>query len=578
MRPTCFLISWLVVVFAGAAGEALATIDLEWRPVVQEATVGEVVAVALYAVSSSTVDQPFSSVTAILQWDASRLELVGHVDGGALPWDVIGFPDDSGLDGLNAPFTGVVPLVPDNDGSALFRAYVDPGNASALATSDGSLITTFQFRAIQPGAAPLSLVTALGLFSKTFVTDAAFPGVDVTGTIGPDVQVAIQIVDCNGNGISDADDIASGTSEDCNSNAIPDSCDSTDGTAADCDGNGVLDSCDIASGAGEDCNANGVPDACDIDSGTSADCDGNGVPDDCDGGCQPPPPPPGGGGGNGGSGGGSGGGGGGNGSTPPSCEDLDSDGDKVNDCDDQCDNTPSEDLVDADGCGCSQIDTDGDGVGDPCDNCPNVTNADQTDTDQDGLGDACDDTPGVIEAPDGDGDGVGDPADNCPAKSNGSQIDTDQDGVGDACDNCLDVANRDQADRDADGIGDACAPQTPEPPPADDDGDGIGDEADNCPAAANALQEDADEDGWGDACDNCPDMANADQLDTDGNGTGDACEAPIAPNSPTDLNEPQPVPAVDGRVAPCGMCGSGVAIVFFPMTLLFWMGRRRLDR
>jgi len=35
-----------------------------------------------------------------------------------------------------------------------------------------------------------------------------------------------------------------------------------------------------------DCNANGLSDACDIANGTSADSNGNGVPDECEGGCD----------------------------------------------------------------------------------------------------------------------------------------------------------------------------------------------------------------------------------------------------------------------------------------------------
>lgn len=52
--------------------------------------------------------------------------------------------------------------------------------------------------------------------------------------------------------------------------------------APDCNGNGVPDACEIASGALADCNGNGVPDACEIASGALADCDRNGIPDDCD--------------------------------------------------------------------------------------------------------------------------------------------------------------------------------------------------------------------------------------------------------------------------------------------------------
>lgn len=50
---------------------------------------------------------------------------------------------------------------------------------------------------------------------------------------------------------------------------------------SDCDGDGIDDGCEIASGAELDCNGNGVPDDCDIVSGTSEDCDADGIPDDC---------------------------------------------------------------------------------------------------------------------------------------------------------------------------------------------------------------------------------------------------------------------------------------------------------
>ena len=49
----------------------------------------------------------------------------------------------------------------------------------------------------------------------------------------------------------------------------------------DCNGNGVADSTDIATGSSQDCNANGVPDECDLASGYSIDIDGDGQLDDC---------------------------------------------------------------------------------------------------------------------------------------------------------------------------------------------------------------------------------------------------------------------------------------------------------
>ncbi len=94
---------------------------------------------------------------------------------------------------------------------------------------------------------------------------ADIPTVADTGQGPPpivDIGAFEAFIDCNGNGVPDADDIASGTSEDCN-------------------GNGVPDECDTASGASQDCNGNGVPDECEPDS------DGDGTIDAC----EPPPPP-----------------------------------------------------------------------------------------------------------------------------------------------------------------------------------------------------------------------------------------------------------------------------------------------
>lgn len=64
----------------------------------------------------------------------------------------------------------------------------------------------------------------------------------------------------------------------------------------------------------------------------------------------------------------------------------------------------------------SSVDSDGDGVVDCVDNCPQIPNPDQGDHDQ------------------GGGDGRGDVCDNCRCVANPAQADTDRDGVGNACD------------------------------------------------------------------------------------------------------------------------------------------------
>ena len=137
-----------------------------------------------------------------------------------------------------------------------------------------------------------------------------------------------QLIDCNNNGIDDAEDIAGGFSLDCNASGIPDECELTDHDCCqpdewarcsdpditlcvcrddpyccevkwdrlcasevvslacgvcypnDCNGNWVPDDCDIRDRG--DCNSNGVPDDCDADFiGTSPDCDYDDFPDEC---------------------------------------------------------------------------------------------------------------------------------------------------------------------------------------------------------------------------------------------------------------------------------------------------------
>jgi len=114
-------------------------------------------------------------------------------------------------------------------------------------------------------------------------------GITVTGG----VVSAMNVGDCNENGIADEDDIALGTSQDCSGNGVPDECE------VDCNGNGVADSCDIFTGSSVNCNGNTVPDECepdcnnnniadpcDITAGTSANCNKNATPDECESDCN----------------------------------------------------------------------------------------------------------------------------------------------------------------------------------------------------------------------------------------------------------------------------------------------------
>lgn len=155
-------------------------------------------------------------------------------------------------------------------------------------------------------------------------------------------------------------------------------------------------------------------------------------------------------------------------------------------------------------------DSDGDGVDDSEDNCLKVQNPGQEDFDGDGVGDRCDLCPTVAD----DGQSA------CPPAA-----DFDGDGIPDVDDNCPRTPNRDQADSDKNGVGDACDGGAP----IDTDKDGIPDLKDNCPVNSNPKQEDADLDGVGDACDNC-ELPNPAQNDFDGDGIGDECDPPKSKN------------------------------------------------
>lgn len=117
---------------------------------------------------------------------------------------------------------------------------------------------------------------------------------------------------------------------------------------------------------------------------------------------------------------------------------LDTDGDGVNDDNDQCPGTPAGTAVDANGCPLPQ-DDDGDGVTNDVDKCPNTPAGARVDATGCEL--------------DSDGDGVGDSRDQCPntppgAKVNerGCELDTDGDGVVDSQDKCPDTPKGDRVD------------------------------------------------------------------------------------------------------------------------------------
>lgn len=417
--------------------------------------------------------------------------------------------------------------------------------------------------------------------------DLGAPGYDTTYGWGLlNARAAVNfILDCNGNGIADSDDIASGTSTDCNENRIPDDCE----PLRDCNDNAVLDACDIAFGTSSDCDDNGIPDECEDDTDGDGvidicdpcpadnpdDTDGDGLcdsddpcpednPDDTDGdgicdsddGCPLD----------------------GNKNAPGVCgcgtPDVDTDGDLTHDCNDLCPSDPNKNVPGVCGCGTPDTDADGDGTPDCDDLCPNDPNKDapgvcgcgthDIDTDGDATPD-CDDlcpndpkktAPGICDCGTVDTDTDGDQTSDC------NDLDDDGDGVpddddeyplnrvrcrdldSDRCDDCtsgLDATDNDGADQDSDGIcdeGDSCAadPNKVLPgicgcgaPDGDSDGDGVADCHDGCPD---------------DPFKRVPGICGCglNDFDSDGDGNPDRC----TDDCPQDPNKSEP-----------GACGCG---------------------
>lgn len=211
-------------------------IDLRWRPQIQTTGPGQIVEVNLYAVA--TVDrQDIQGVQAILDWDPTRLKLVGMkrpcgtcFDGpnqglfcnedsecpspilvlcsGSDPcfecpssdtynWFSTSLPNDCNPgNGLNAPCPGF----PANDGDAFYAAFVqvrcnDEPAAPAPVTPAGLWITTFLFEVLATDGGALVDLTLQFNTTKTLVAGAnPFPGADLLRNIGAPAQ--INIIQC----------------------------------------------------------------------------------------------------------------------------------------------------------------------------------------------------------------------------------------------------------------------------------------------------------------------------------------------------------------------------------------------
>lgn len=117
-------------------------------------------------------------------------------------------------------------------------------NANANALHWGTLYN-FWFDCDKP---PAKLSASLGLFRGNGPYSAQ-PGGTPCGTGEPGTLVLsanVPAADCNGNGVADVTDIATGTSQDLNMNGVPDECEVPPACPGDADGDGSVGLSDIA--------------------------------------------------------------------------------------------------------------------------------------------------------------------------------------------------------------------------------------------------------------------------------------------------------------------------------------------
>jgi hypothetical protein len=182
-KQTVFAAAVAFVAAAGAPRSACADINLELRPMAQTALEGRVVRVGLYAVSDDPeMDQKFLAADVILNWDPSKLRLLGVHNDGPYTWLFSGFPVGD-VDGLNDTF---------EDGDALYTALGQLGQY-AWATPSGLLMTTLLFRTLEEtDGTVLSMAEDAGTYTHTSIWGS--PGYDVVGVLG---TATVEIVTCD---------------------------------------------------------------------------------------------------------------------------------------------------------------------------------------------------------------------------------------------------------------------------------------------------------------------------------------------------------------------------------------------
>jgi hypothetical protein len=212
-----------------------AGVSLSWSPPAQTVSVGETAQIQLLASSDTCIEQPVGGIDVILNWDPSVVALQGRIRPTPHIWMISTFPNDFGLDGLNAPFSGI----PANDGDALYQVLSSLQTGIKVAPS-GTVVVTFQFQALDGSAgSTVSIVPTAGVYSESRVLGAAdWLGQDITGALG---SATIRVTECGSN--SECNDANPCTTDVCNAGV----CEHVNNTAP-CDDGFYCTSADTCSG------------------------------------------------------------------------------------------------------------------------------------------------------------------------------------------------------------------------------------------------------------------------------------------------------------------------------------------
>ncbi len=132
------------------------------------------------------------------------------------------------------PNTDVFVIQISNNGGASWQALETVGPAGA-GTGGGWILAQFRIADVIAPTSQMRLRFIASDEGSGSLVEAAIDDVQITGR-----ECSTVLADCNGNGIVDSDDIASGRSADVNGNGTPDECDPTEPCPQDLDGDELI--------------------------------------------------------------------------------------------------------------------------------------------------------------------------------------------------------------------------------------------------------------------------------------------------------------------------------------------------